>query len=67
MTADGDIVCPFHHSVFSLETGAEGLGALATGGRQAARGRQTGKPTSYLPTKVEDGGIWIGVGIDDAV
>ena len=61
LTGDGAIVCPRHHSVFDLETGAvrewvpwppvvgRALGALS---------EEHALPT--FPTKVEDGTIWVG-------
>ena len=62
VTGDGSIVCPRHHSVFDLETGAveewvpwppvvgRALGALS---------QENALPT--YPTKVEDGSIWVGI------
>ena len=61
LTEDGSIVCPRHHSVFHLETGAveawvpwppvvgRALGALS---------QQNALPT--YSTKVEAGSIWVG-------
>jgi len=68
VTADGDIVCPFHHSVFSLETGAVKAWAPWPPGVGKLLGVvKPENPLHIFPTKVEYGGIWIGVGIDDAV
>ena len=62
ITEDNDIVCPLHHSVFSLKTGevkewapwppvvGKLLGAV-----------KPEQPLHVYPTKVEDGIFWIGV------
>lgn len=62
VTDEGGIVCPRHHSVFDLETGAveewvtwppivgRALGAIS---------QENALPV--FPTKVEDGNIWVGV------
>jgi len=62
LTASGEIVCPRHHSVFDLETGSvedwvpwppvvgRALGAIS---------QQNSLPV--YPTKIEDGGIWVGI------
>ncbi|MCU0522260.1 MAG: Rieske (2Fe-2S) protein [Anaerolineae bacterium] len=68
VTEEDDIVCPFHHSVFDLETGAVKawapwppvLGKLLGAVRPES-------PLHVYPTKTESGGIWIGLGKDDAV
>lgn len=62
VTATGEIVCPRHHSVFDLESGnvedwvpwpplvGRALGAIS---------QQRSLPA--YPTKVEGGGIWVGI------
>ncbi len=66
ITETGDIVCPFHHSVFSLETGAvkEWAPWPPVVGKVLGAVRPE-HPLHLYPTKVELGGIWIG--LDDAV
>lgn len=61
--SDGTIVCPWHHSAFDLETGdvqewspwPPAVGKLL--GRISRE-----KALPVLPTKVEDGRIWVGMG-----
>jgi nitrite reductase/ring-hydroxylating ferredoxin subunit len=62
ITKDDDIVCPFHHSVFDLETGA--VKAWAPWPPVVGKLLGAVKPKQPLPvyaTKVEDGAIWIGL------
>ncbi len=68
VTQEGDIVCPFHHSVFSLETG--NVKTWAPWPPVVGKLLGAVKPESPLhifPTKVENGGIWVGLGENDAV
>ena len=60
---DGTLECPWHHSVFDLETGD----AVAWSPWPPAVGRVLGaisreKALPVFPTRIEDG--WISVGID---
>ena len=66
ITETDDIVCPFHHSVFSLKTGAvkEWAPWPPVVGKVLGAVRPE-HPLHLYPTKVELGGIWIG--LDDTV
>lgn len=60
LTEDGAIVCPRHHSVFDLETGAvrEWVPWPPVVGR-ALGAVSSEKPLPVYTTKVEDGNIWV--------
>jgi nitrite reductase/ring-hydroxylating ferredoxin subunit len=62
ITVDDDIVCPLHHSVFDLETGA----VKAWAPWPPVVGKLLGavkpeQPLRVFPTKIEDGAIWVGL------
>jgi nitrite reductase/ring-hydroxylating ferredoxin subunit len=65
VTKDGFIVCPRHHSIFDLGTGAvrDWVPWPPVVGRALAAISQENTLPVY-PTKIENGNIW--VGIDDA-
>ena len=62
VTEDGGIVCPRHHSVFDLKTGAveEWVPWPPVVGRALGAIAQENDLPVY-PTKVENGSIWVGV------
>jgi nitrite reductase/ring-hydroxylating ferredoxin subunit len=62
VTEDGVIVCPRHHSVFELETGAvqEWAPWPPVVGRALGAIYQENALPVY-PTKVENGSIWVGI------
>jgi nitrite reductase/ring-hydroxylating ferredoxin subunit len=59
---DGRIVCPRHHSVFDLETGAvkEWVPWPPVVGRALGAISQENALPTY-PTKIEDGKIWVDI------
>lgn len=62
VTGDGSLVCPRHHSVFDLETGAveEWVPWPPVVGRAlGAISEEHALPT--YPTKVDHGSIWVGI------
>jgi nitrite reductase/ring-hydroxylating ferredoxin subunit len=62
VTENGFIVCPRHHSVFDLETGAvqEWVPWPPVVGRALGAISQE-KPLPVYPTKVEQDSIWVGI------
>jgi len=62
VTEDGAIVCPRHHSAFDLRTGEIKEWAPwppAVGRVLGAISRE--KPLPVFPTRIEEGGIWVGL------
>ena len=62
VTEDGTIVCPRHHSVFDLETGAVEAWVPwppVVGRALGAISQENALPT--YPIKVEDGKVWVGI------
>lgn len=62
VTEGGFVVCPRHHSVFDLETGAvqEWVPWPPVVGRALGAISQE-SPLPVYPAKVEDGRIWVGI------
>jgi len=62
VTDDGFIVCPRHHSVFDLQTGAvkEWVPWPPVVGRALGAISQE-KPLPVCPTKIESDSIWVGI------
>ncbi len=62
VTDDGEIVCPVHHSAFSLETGEVKAWVPWPPVVGTLLGMvKTEQPLQMFSTKVEEGAIWIGV------
>lgn len=62
VTENHSIVCPLHHSAFSMETGeiAEWSPWPPVVGKVMGRMKQE-RPLRVFPTKEEEGTIWIGL------
>ena len=67
ITEDDDIICPLHHSRFDLETGEvkEWAPWPPVVGKVLGAVKEK-RPLPTYPTKVEDGGIWIQIGGEEA-
>ncbi len=62
VTSSGDIVCPWHHSVFALTTGEVKSWTPWPPGVGKVLGMMKGeKALSVFPTRVEEGNIWVEV------